>query len=66
MIERFKFASQIRVQTLERLNRLNDSEFIQKINLTDLSIEEAKCLKSDNLKFLYNIKNTLAASSLGY
>lgn len=53
MIKRFRFAQRIRIQTLDRLNRLNDPEFIKQIDLADLSIKEAKRLTSDNLKFLY-------------
>lgn len=53
MIKRFRFAKRNRVQTLERLKLLNDPKFIQTIDLTDLSVEELKILKSDDLQLLY-------------
>jgi len=53
MIKKFKFPKNSRVQTLERLKLLNDPEFLRKMNFSDLTIEELKRLKSDDLQFLY-------------
>lgn len=53
MIKRFKFPKHSRIQTLERLKLLQDSEFIKRICFSELTIEELKRLKTDDLQFLY-------------
>ncbi|MGL5135565.1 MAG: hypothetical protein ACRC78_23810, partial [Planktothrix sp.] len=49
----FQFPKRSRIQTLQRLKRLNDSSFIKTLNFSDLTIPELKGLNSDNLLLLY-------------
>jgi|JI10StandDraft_1071094.scaffolds.fasta_scaffold73942_3 hypothetical protein len=42
-----------RIQTLERLKRLNDQEFLQTISFSDLTKSELKQLDEQHLEFLY-------------
>lgn len=53
MIKRFPFPKAKRIQTLIRFNKIRDQEFLKKIDFVDLSIEELKSLKSDDLRYLY-------------
>ena len=49
----FKFLKVSRIQTLERLKRLNDQEFLRTISFSDLTKSELKHLDHQHLEFLY-------------
>lgn len=53
MIRKFQFPKFRRVQTLERLKFLENSEAIQKSDFFNLSIQELKKVKSEDLEVLY-------------
>jgi hypothetical protein len=54
----FKFLKESRIQTLERLKRLNDMEFLKTINFSDLTKSELRSLNEEQLEVIY--KNEIA------